>query len=51
VIRLDEAEGRLSAGMLSYMRESRRLSNRRLVDDLGVRLRYPTLGQGLAACR
>jgi hypothetical protein len=37
--------------MLSYMRESRRLSNRRLVEDLGVRLRYPTLAQGLAACR
>jgi hypothetical protein len=51
VIRLDEAEDRLSAGMLSYMRESRRLSNRRLVEDLGVRLRYPTLAQGLTACR
>jgi nucleoside-diphosphate-sugar epimerase len=51
VIRLDEAEDRLSAGMLSYMRESRRLSNRRLVEDLGVQLRYPTLAQGLAACR
>jgi hypothetical protein len=51
VLALGEAEGQLSAGMLSYMRESRRLSNRRLVEDLGVRLRYPTLAQGLAACR
>jgi hypothetical protein len=36
--------------MLSYMRESRRLSNRRLVEGLGVELRYPTLAQGLASC-
>jgi nucleoside-diphosphate-sugar epimerase len=50
-IPMNEAEGRLSAGMLSYMRESRRLSNRRLVEDLGVRLRYPTLAQGLPTCR
>jgi hypothetical protein len=29
------------------MRESRRLSNRRLLEDLGVRLRFPTLEEGL----
>jgi nucleoside-diphosphate-sugar epimerase len=50
VIPLAEAEGRLSAGMLSYLRESRRLSNRRLVEGLGVRLRYPTLAEGLPSC-
>ncbi len=50
VIPLREAEGQLSAGMLSYMRESRRLSNRRLVEDLGVELRYRTLAQGLRGC-
>jgi len=50
VIPLGESEGQLSAGMLSYMRESRRLSNRRLVEGLGVELRYPTLAQGLASC-
>jgi hypothetical protein len=33
--------------MLSYLAESRRLSNRRLVEELGVRLRYPTLRDGL----
>jgi nucleoside-diphosphate-sugar epimerase len=50
VISLAEAEGRLSAGMLSYMRESRRLSNRRLIDELGVRLHYPSLAEGLPTC-
>ncbi len=49
-IRLSEAEGRLSAGLRSYLRESRRLSNRRLREELGVTLRYPTLEAGLAAC-
>ena len=48
VIPLAEAEGRLSAGMLSYMRESRRLSNRRLVENLGVELRYPNVTRGTA---
>jgi len=50
VIPLGEAEGQLSAGMLSYLRESRRLANRRLVEELGVELRYPTLAQGLPSC-
>jgi nucleoside-diphosphate-sugar epimerase len=50
VVPLGEAEGQLSAGMLSYMRESRRLSNRRLVKELGVKLRDPTLAQGLPSC-
>lgn len=49
-IGLAEAAGRLSPGMLSYMRESRRLSNRKLRENLGVRLRYPTLDQGLPSC-
>ena len=50
VISLTEAEGRLSAGMLSYLRESRRLSNHRMLEELGVELRYPTLEEGLVAC-
>ncbi|MEJ2575242.1 MAG: SDR family oxidoreductase [Gammaproteobacteria bacterium] len=44
-----EAERTLSPGMLSYLGESRRLSNRKLVEELGVELRYPTLAEGLAA--
>lgn len=47
---LAEADQHLSAGMLSYMRESRRLSNQRLLAELGVTLRYPTLAEGLRAC-
>jgi len=50
VLSLTEAREQLSPGMLSYMRESRRLSNRRLVEDLGVELRYPALAQGLPSC-
>jgi nucleoside-diphosphate-sugar epimerase len=34
---------------LSFMSESRRLSNERLKAQLGVRLRYPTVADGLAA--
>lgn len=49
-ISLAEAPQRLSPGMLSYMQESRRLSNRRITDELGVRLRYPSLDTGLPAC-
>jgi nucleoside-diphosphate-sugar epimerase len=33
---------------LSFMSESRRLDNRRLGQDLRLRLRYPTVQQGLA---
>jgi nucleoside-diphosphate-sugar epimerase len=33
--------------LLSYMSESRRLANRRLKHELGVRLRYPTVAHGL----
>ncbi len=49
VISLAEAEQQLSAGMLSYLRESRRLDNRRMRSIPGVVLRYPTLAEGLAA--
>jgi len=50
VIPFEEAEGRLSVGMMSYMRESRRLSNRKMCEELGVELRFPTLSAGLAKC-
>ncbi|MGQ9659066.1 MAG: SDR family oxidoreductase [Thermochromatium sp.] len=48
LIGLAEASTHLSEGMMGYMRESRRLSNRRLREELGVDLRYPTLTEGLA---
>ena len=44
-----EAEGRLSPLTLSFMSESRRLVNTRLVRELRVRLRYPRVHDGLLA--
>ena len=41
------AKGRLSEGMLSYLLESRRMDNRRMVEELKVVLRYPDLESGL----
>lgn len=42
-----EAAGRISAALLSFMGESRRLDNRRMKERLGVRLRYPTVHEGV----
>ena len=44
-----EAQERLPEALLSFMRESRRLANTRLRRELRLRLRYPTVAQGLAA--
>jgi nucleoside-diphosphate-sugar epimerase len=44
-----EAEQQLPESLLSFMRESRRLSNQRLKTELRVCLRYPTVEAGLAA--
>jgi nucleoside-diphosphate-sugar epimerase len=43
-----DIEARVSPALWSFMRESRRLSNRRLREELGVRLRFPTVRAGLA---
>jgi nucleoside-diphosphate-sugar epimerase len=43
------AERTLGAAALSFMGESRRLVNRRLVRELRVRLRYPRVHEGLLA--
>jgi len=43
----EEAERRITNEMLSFMRESRRLINRRMKAELGVRLRYPTAADGV----
>jgi nucleoside-diphosphate-sugar epimerase len=39
--------GAISPGLLSFMRESRRLVNTRMKTELGVRLRYPTVYDGV----
>jgi nucleoside-diphosphate-sugar epimerase len=46
-----EAAARVPPGLLSFMQESRRLSNRRLKSVLGARLRYPSVREGLAHVR
>jgi nucleoside-diphosphate-sugar epimerase len=46
-----EAAGRLPPELLSFMNESRRLSNARLKRALGVRLRFPTVREGLKNAR
>lgn len=43
-----EVEQRLSPAMLSFMGESRRLTNRRIKRELGVKLKYPEVASALA---
>jgi nucleoside-diphosphate-sugar epimerase len=42
-----EVERRVSPQLWSFMRESRRISNRRMKTQLGVELRYPTVREGV----
>lgn len=49
-ISLEQAQTELSAGMLSYLSESRRIDNKQMREHLGVRLRFPTLASGLGHC-
>ena len=44
-----EAEQCISKGMLSYLRESRRMDNSKMLKELGVQLQYPDLETGLAS--
>ena len=46
-----EAGARIPPHLLAFMNESRRLSNRRIKHELRLRLRYPTVRDGLAAAR
>jgi nucleoside-diphosphate-sugar epimerase len=45
----DTARAEIPEGLLSFMRESRRLTNHRLKKELRVRLRYPSVTQGVEA--
>ena len=49
-IDLEEAKRQFSAEMMSYLEESRRMDNRKMLHELGVRLRFPRLEEGLQAC-
>ncbi|WP_455209362.1 SDR family oxidoreductase [Kaarinaea lacus] len=44
----EQAQKELSAGMLSYLNESRRMSNNKMLQELGITLQYPDLAAGLA---
>jgi len=44
-----EASQRIPSTLWSFMSESRRLSNRRIKDELRFKLRYPTVRDGIAA--
>ncbi len=48
-ISMQTAKHQLSPGMLSYLSESRRLDNRKMLEEFGVRLKYPNLTSGLSA--
>ena len=50
IIDRGKAEAELSPGMLSYLAESRRLDNRKMLDELAIELRHPDLASGLRAC-
>ena len=41
------AQNELPVVLLSFMSESRRLDNRRMLQELGLRLRYPSVAEGL----
>ena len=49
-ITLEEARRRLGEEMLSYLAESKRIDNSRMLKELGVELGYPDLAAGLASC-
>ena len=46
----NEAEKTISKGMLSYLKESRRMDNSKMLNDLEIELKYPTLKDGLKNC-
>lgn len=51
LVSLAAARGRMPPARYSFWQESRRLDNRRMLEVLGVELKYPTLEAGLADCQ
>jgi nucleoside-diphosphate-sugar epimerase len=47
IARMAAEAGAISPGLMSFMRESRRLSNTRMKAELGVHLRYPSVYEGV----
>ncbi len=50
-ISMAEAEKEMNPLMLSYQKESRRMSNKKLLEKLGIELQFPTLAEGLEVSR
>ena len=46
-----EAEKVMNPLTFSFLKESRRMSNRKMVEKLAIELQYPTLKKGLHACQ
>lgn len=46
-ISLQQAQQQLSAGMLSYLAESKRISNKKLINNFKTKFNYPNLNAGL----
>ena len=46
----EEAARVLSPGMLSFLQDSRRMKNDKLLRELDITLQYPDLDAGLASC-
>jgi len=46
-ISMDEAKSQLSVGMLSYLSESRKISNQKMIEELDIQLAYPDFRVGL----
>lgn len=47
MISMAEAEGQVSAGMMSYLRESRRIDNTKLLQRFTIQLQYPDFKLGM----
>ena len=45
-----EAKEVISPGMMSYLKESRRMDNSLMLQELGITLQYPDLKSGLMSC-
>ena len=51
VVSMEEARHEFSPMMLSYLNESKRVDNRKLLQELGIKLLYPDLEYGLEHCQ
>jgi len=48
-VSMQEAEHVMTAGMLSYLKESRRIDNTKMLKELNIKLKYETIKKGIRA--